>query len=65
VLDGAGEVVTRVTPDDDGRFSVPLPPGSYTLKARPTMGNPWFIDRPPVEVLAGQFTKVILYAQMR
>jgi hypothetical protein len=65
VLDAAGDVVARVTPEKDGRFSVPLAPGSYTLKARPTMGNPWFMDQPPVEVLAGQFTEVILYAQMR
>jgi hypothetical protein len=65
VLDDGGKVVARITPETDGRFRIPLPPGAYAVKARPTRGNPWFLPYPPVEVRAGHFTKVMLYAQMR
>ncbi len=38
IADAAGTTVTTVTTDADGRFSVALPPGSYTLAPQPRQG---------------------------
>jgi hypothetical protein len=57
VLDGDGNVVTRVTSGDDGRFQLDLPPGEYTLA--PQNGDPYpTAQSMPVIVVAGQYTDV-------
>ena len=61
--DAAGRLVASVTVDRDAAFRIELPPGSYTLKARPTSGNPWFAPR-KVSVGRGEFARVDLVAQI-
>ena len=57
VLDGDGNVVTRVTSGDDGRFQLDLVPGEYTLA--PQNGDPYpTAPSQPVIVVAGQYTDV-------
>jgi hypothetical protein len=56
---GTGDVVTTVTADDEGRFRVRLPPGSYILEAEPTEGRPLPFAKPvDVTVRPGEFTNV-------
>ena len=50
--DSSGRLVALVRPDRDAAFRIELPPGSYTLKAHPTAGNPGFAPR-QVTVEAG------------
>jgi hypothetical protein len=59
----SGRLVASVKPDQHAAFRIELPPGSYTLKARPTAGNPWFAPR-KVSVHAGEFVRVDLIAQV-
>lgn len=57
VLDGDGNVVTRVTSGDDGRFQLDLAPGEYTLA--PQNGDPYpTAPSQPVIVVAGQYTDI-------
>ena len=57
VLDGDGNVVTRVTSGDDGRFQLDLGPGEYTLA--PQNGDPYpTAPSQPVIVVAGQYTEI-------
>lgn len=37
-VDGAGNSVSRASSDADGRFSISLPPGRYTLNPQPVQG---------------------------
>jgi hypothetical protein len=64
VIDPSGRVVAVVPSQPDAAFRVDLFPGEYTVEARPTAGNPWF--RPQkVSVLAGRWSRVDIYAQIR
>ena len=56
-IDSSGRVIASAQPDQDGGFRLALAPGTYTLKARPTSGNPWFGPR-KVSVRAGQVVHV-------
>jgi len=57
ILDGDGNVVTRVTSGDDGRFQLDLAPGEYTLA--PQNGDPYpTAPSQPVIVVAGQYTEI-------
>jgi hypothetical protein len=62
-FDSSGRLVALVKPNRNAAFRIELSPGSYTLKARPTAGNPWF---PPhrVSVEAGGFARVALVTQI-
>lgn len=57
--DADGEVA-RVETDDDGRFRMPLAPGSYTLVAVVEGGGPPTAKPETVRVRIGTFTKVAL-----
>ena len=63
-LNSSGRVVAAVKADDDGVFRLDLPPGTCTLKASPTSGNPWFAPR-TVTLHAGQVVHVNMVAQLR
>ena len=57
MLDGDGNVVTRVTSGDDGHFQLDLRPGEYTLA--PQNGDPYpTAPSQPVIVVAGQYTEI-------
>jgi hypothetical protein len=57
ILDGDGNVVTRVTSGDDGHFQVDLAPGEYTLA--PQNGDPYpTAQSMPVIVMAGEYTDI-------
>lgn len=57
ILDGDGNVVTRVTSGDDGHFQLDLAPGEYTLA--PQNGDPYpTAPSMPVIVVAGQYTDI-------
>jgi hypothetical protein len=62
-FDSSGRLVALVRPDRNAAFRIELPPGSYTLKARPTAGNPGFAPR-EVTVGAGGFVRADLVAQI-
>jgi len=62
-FDSSGRPVALVQPDRDAAFRIELPPGSYTLKARPTSGNLWFAPH-KVSVEAGGFAHVDLVTQV-
>jgi hypothetical protein len=64
VTDAAGALVATVDPGHDGRFSIALAPGRYTLHPRPTVGNPQMIPK-GVTVRPGHFTHVIVWAEGR
>jgi hypothetical protein len=64
VTDASGALVATVDPGRDGRFSIALAPGRYTLHPRPTKGNPHMIPS-KVTVRASHFTHVIVWAQGR
>lgn len=56
----AGEV-TAVRTDADGRFRIPLPPGSYQLRGENLTGAALPTALPvPVTVRAGEFTEAIV-----
>ena len=57
VLDSQGAVLTTVDTDEAGRFRVPLPPGTYTLRPR-TTGVPPRAGEQTVTVDAGRYTHV-------
>ncbi len=59
ILTPAGAVVTSVTSDQQGRFSVTLPPGSYMVQPAPTSGTAG-IKGPAVAatVVAGQTVSI-------
>jgi hypothetical protein len=59
VLDQAGQVVTRITTDAEGRFSLPLPPGTYTLQPEMTGRLPMAVEQ-VVTVVSGQFLTVTI-----
>ena len=62
-IDSSGRLIASAEPDQDGDFRLGLAPGAYTLKARPTSGDPWF--RPQkVSVRAGQVVHVDMVAQI-
>jgi hypothetical protein len=61
--DSSGRLVALVRPDRDAAFRIELPPGSYTLKAHPTAGNPSFAPR-QVTVEAGGFARADIVAQV-
>jgi hypothetical protein len=61
--DSAGDAIATVRAKADGSYRIGLPPGSYTLKAQPTAGNPWFAPQ-KVSVRAGRFVNVDLVAQV-
>jgi hypothetical protein len=64
VTDSTGSVVATVKAKADGSYRLELSPGTYTLKATPTAGNPWF---PPkkVKVQPDRFIHADLVAQIR
>lgn len=64
VVDSSGGIVAIMSPDPAGAFRIDLFPGDYTVDARPTAGNPWFHPK-TVSVLAGRYSKVNIYAQIR
>lgn len=54
-----GDTVANVTSDNDGRFRVPLPPGTYTLRPANLTGAPAPLAMPlTVTVVAGRYTTV-------
>ncbi len=58
VLDRSGVPVTSFRSGNDGRYRVPLPPGTYTLAPRSTAyphGRPETVDVPP-----GEFAHIII-----
>lgn len=57
VLDHAGQQVIRFDTDAEGRFRVPLPPGTYTIRPESTGAFP-FAKPQVVTVSADQFTPV-------
>ena len=58
---GSPEVVATARSGEDGRFSLELEPGAYTLLASATGGASFPIGRPTdVNVQAGLYTEVIL-----
>ena len=59
VLDGQGRVVTQIQSGADGRFHLPLPPGSYTLHPESPSMLPRAADQ-VVTVSAGRFTQVTI-----
>jgi hypothetical protein len=63
VVDSAGRLVAVKPPNDRGSFRIKLLPGDYTVKARPTSGNPMF-ESQQVRV-SGGYTRVDLHAQIR
>ncbi len=61
VVDAGGEEITRFRTDAGGRFSVALPPGSYTLvPEQSAQGSIPAAFPVTVEVLAGRYTTVLL-----
>ena len=62
-IDSAGRPIATVKARPDGSYRLELPPGTFTLKARPTAGNPWFAPR-KVSVRAGRLVHVDLVAQV-
>lgn len=59
VLDPQGHVVTQFRADPQGRFEVPLPPGTYTLHPETPGVLPRAADQ-TVMVGSGQFTDVTI-----
>ncbi|HEX7975159.1 MAG TPA: carboxypeptidase-like regulatory domain-containing protein [Anaerolineales bacterium] len=57
VLDPASQQVARFQTGSDGKFRVPLPPGTYTLHAETTAAYPRTSDQ-AVTVRLGQFTHI-------
>ena len=64
VIDSSGRVVAVVPSQPGAAFRVDLLPGEYAVEARPTAGNPWFHPE-KVSVLAGRWSRVDIYAQIR
>ena len=62
-IDASGKTVAVAKPRSDATYRIDLPPGTYTLKAQPTSGNPWFGPE-KVVVHAGHYSKVDIYAQV-
>jgi len=61
VQDDAGHEVTRASSGKDGRFSIELTPGRYTLVARSPNGvMPPHASDQTVDVLAGAYTAVTI-----
>lgn len=59
VLDQQARVFTRFRADAEGRFRVPLPPGTYTLRPEtPGPGPLPFAREQIITVSPGQFTQV-------
>jgi len=58
VEDEKGAQVASFTTDDQGRFRVPLAPGHYTLSKEGKKRGIGHFGPFPVDVLAGQMTKV-------
>ena len=61
--DSTGSVVATVKAEADGSYHLELAPGTYTMKARPTLGNPWFMPEQAV-VPAGTFVHADLVAEV-
>ena len=59
ILDINGEQVTRFQTDAEGRFRVPLDPGTYTLVPESSGGIPWALQQ-TVTVTSEQFTQVMI-----
>ena len=57
VLDLKGEKVTQFQTDAEGRFRVPLDPGTYALVPESSGGIPWALQQ-TVTVTSEQFTPV-------
>ena len=62
-FDSSGRLVALVQPNRNAAFRIELPPGGYTLKARPAAGSPWFAPH-KVSVEAGGFAHVDLASQV-
>jgi hypothetical protein len=60
VLDSSGQQVTQFQSDEEGRFKVNLPPGTYTLKPQADNPLPMAAEQ-TVEVQEGQFISVTIY----
>jgi len=60
VQDGSGREVTRFITGGDGRFRVPLAPGSYILVQPPSPPMPRLMQPVPVTVTAGRYTSIQL-----
>lgn len=59
---GSADVVATARSGSDGRFSIDLAPGDYTLTTSATGGAPFPAGRPTeVTVRAGAFTEVTLH----
>jgi hypothetical protein len=61
IRDAAGQAIASVASGADGRFRVELPPGTYTLVARPQTSTP--IPGPvemTVTVEAAEFTEIVV-----
>jgi hypothetical protein len=63
VRNSSGKIVAKLTPDEDGRFRIALPPGRYELVPRPISGD-FPVMRPvTVGVRRDHFTAALLWAQ--
>ena len=62
-MDSSGTVVASAKADAHGAFRIALPPGTYTLNALPTSGNPYFTPV-KVTVAAGRLTHADIVAQI-
>lgn len=59
VLDASGAEVARVQSDAQGKFRLPLPPGTYTVRPLPPEGVPLpFAPEQTVTVSAQTFTPI-------
>lgn len=54
-----GNAVASMVSDAEGRFHIPLPPGTYTVRAANLLGAPAPLAMPQtVSVVAGRYTTV-------
>lgn len=61
IEDEGSDEVARVTSDEDGRFSIGLEPGTYTLAPQsPNAGAPPQAGEQQVEVGDGAYTEVLI-----
>ena len=59
VMDQRGQTVTQFQSDLDGRFRLPLEPGTYTLRPESPGPLPYAAEQ-VVTVSEGQFTEVLI-----
>jgi hypothetical protein len=60
VVDASGKVVDTVSTGKDGRFQVPLPPGTYVLRAAASNSPFPTLKEMTVRVRAHRFTSIVV-----